>query len=143
MTRAKASAIGNGGTTCYAIQTIESDLTLQQGEAVASGCDTANQAIRSDRSDVLVRNSLVSASSGTSYAVYNYDSTAGGGPCAVEAHNSQVIGWTHAVNTATDCTTKIGASLLGGSGTTTGAGTNLCAGVYDDAMAFTAGTTCP
>lgn len=143
LTRAKASAIGNGGTTCYAIQTIESDLTLQQGEAVASGCDTANQAIRSDRSDVTIRNSRVDATSGTSYAVYNYDSTAGGGPCTVEAHNSQVIGWTNAVNTATDCTTKIGASLLGGSGTTTGAGTNLCAGVYDDAMAFTPGTTCP
>lgn len=143
LTRAKVSAIGNGGSTCYAIQTIESDLTLQQGESVASGCNTANQAIRSDRSDVVVRNSRVSASSATSYAVYNYDSTAGGGPCTVEAHSSQVIGWTNAVNTATDCTTKIGASLLGGSGTTTGAGTHLCAGVYDEAMTFTTGTGCP
>lgn len=143
MIRVEARAGGNGGSTCYGVQSIESTLTIRGSEIAASGCSTANQAIRGDRGDVDVYNSHVAATSGTSYGVYNYDSTAGGGPCTVNLHNSQVIGSTDAVNTGADCTTKIGASLLGGAGTTTGAGTNLCAGVHDEAMTFTTGTACP
>lgn len=143
MVRVDATAIGNGGTTCYGIQAIDSELSLDQGEAVALGCDTANQGIRSDRSDVVVRHSVVLADTGASYGIYNYDSTAGGGPCTVEVHNSEVTGWTNTVNTATDCTTKIGATHLGGAGATTGAGTNTCAAVYTPSMTFHPGTTCP
>lgn len=143
LNQVQASAQGSGGAHCYGIQSIESNLWLDHGEVAASGCGTDNQAIRGDRADVEIYNSELSASSTASYAIYNFDSTAGGGPCSVQVHNAQVIGATHSVDTGADCTTKIGGSLLGGAGTTAGAGTNLCAGVYDDSMTFTAGTSCP
>ena len=142
MIRVEARASGDG-TTCYALQAISSTVTIHGSEVVASGCDTANQAIRNDRGDVRVYDSHVQASSATSYGVFNHNLVGSGEPGTVGLHNSQVIGFTHAVDTGADCTTKVGASLVGGAGTTTGAGTNLCAGVHDEAMAFTAGPLCP
>jgi len=88
-----------------------------------------------------MRNSSLSASGGTSnYGIYN---DAASGSFTVRIDSSQVITATTAtIYNNAYFTTLVGASQLAG-GAVTGGGTIICAGVYDENYAFSAGPACP
>ena len=72
------------------------------------------------------------------YGIYNQ---AGGGSLRVEVNNAQIRSSLNTIVNDGEFTTHVGASQLVG-GTTTGAGTVICAGVYDEDYAFCP-DTCP
>ena len=125
-----------GGTMSYAVRNTNlSDLTMIGGTASASGATGTNTGVyQEDRSSMLLRGVIISASGGTtSHGLHNAHGSA-------EVQDSQVSGDTHTVLNNSGVTTRVGSSQLAG-GAVSG-GTAICAGVYDENYTFYT-STCP
>ena len=123
------------------MQTIGGSVVLADSEVSATGCNTTNQGVRNDNGEVVISNGVIVAEGASGYGVHSFDGS-GGGACTADIHGARIHGASRAVSTETSCASDVGASRLGG-GSVGGAGTTVCAGVYDDAMSFEAGPACP
>jgi len=139
MTNVTASA--SGGTYNYGVFNESSSPTMTNVSVSASASGGAfSFGVYNARSSPTINNSVISASGGTgNYGIVN---VAGSGSYTVLVNNSQISGSTRTIYNDPSFTTRVGASQLDG-GAVAGGGTVTCAGVYDEAYAFTAGPACP
>jgi len=139
-TMRNVTASASGANYNYGVFNYELSLTMQNVTASASGANY-NYAVCNLGASPTIQNSSLSASGGTSnYGVYNDGSP---GSFTVRIDNSQVItASTATIHNLATFTTLVGASQLAG-GAVTGGGTIICAGVYDENYAFSAGPACP
>lgn len=113
MTHVTAEAVGNGAEEAYAVFNRASASTMTESTIGASGAATS----------VGVRN------------------TADAGSFTIEIDRSKVSGADNTFVNDAEFTTRVALSQLSG-GSVVGGGTVTCAGVYDEAFAFSAGA-CP
>jgi hypothetical protein len=132
-----ATASG-GGTYTVGVYNNSSSPTMTNVTATASG-GTNSIGVFNYNSSPTIQNSIIRASGGTNnYGLYNNSDS---GSHTVQVNHSQITGSTNTILNSGGVTTRVGASLLDG-GAVIGAGTKICAGVYDENYTFYA-STCP
>ncbi|MCH7667038.1 MAG: hypothetical protein IH936_14050 [Acidobacteria bacterium] len=132
-------------TNAYGIvQSLQSEAPLVMGSKIrVYGAANDNFAVHNKSSPITIRHSTLEAS-GTAdeyFGIYNENTAPG--TFLVTVDNSEIIGQTGTVRNGVGFDTKIGGSLLSGGNMKIDGGTVVCAGVWDETYAFSAGPTCP
>ena len=132
------TAIALNGADTEAIRNVSSSPKLEDVTATATSAG-GNYAMYNSDSSPTVNNSVIAASGGTNFGIYN---ATAGGSFTVRVTNSQIVGSFYTINTIPSYTTIVVASQLSG-GAVGGGGTVNCVGVYDENFAAPGYTTCP
>jgi hypothetical protein len=136
MTDVTASATGGSDSNHGVHNTDDSSPTMTRVTCSASGGD-ANHGVHNDSSSLTILDSTITAGvvGEIGYGIYN---VAASGTYIVEVSNCQITSSSYTIwndNGDNNYTLRVGASLLDG-GTVTGAGTAVCAGVFNENFIF-------
>ena len=135
-TMTNVTATGSGGTNNYGVFNTLSSPTMTNVTATASG-GTNNRGVYNTSSSPTMTNVTASASGGTNN--YGVNSNVSG---TIRINHSVIKGSTNTVMNYSGVTTYVGNTQLDG-GPVSNSGTLICAGVYDENYAFSAGPACP
>jgi len=160
-------AITSGGATCYGIFNTGTALPVINGGSVFAACTSTNYGVyNTGGGSALISHATVSVLGGTTgYGIFHDNTGSAGlngvrvsvfsgtssygifnqataGAHLVDVGNSIISAATATVRNDDEFATRIGASQLAG-GAVQGGGVIKCAGVYDEAFDFFAGTACP
>jgi hypothetical protein len=103
-----------------------------------TGLGAGGTGIANNLASAAIRNSIITGAGPSAFNV-GISNAGASGANTVTVANSQVVGNQHTVSTTAFFTTNVGATQLGGGPVS---GPVTCAGVYDEAYAFSA-STCP